>query len=549
MGHTARGTTVHRTTTETRRSGRSRGGRATGTRGAPVRRALAAALVAAASTLVVVAAPPALATDHLQSRVSGQGVTIGDADPNTVVSRDGKQTWQPAYVVAAGGQHPFDRWFPEAGVSPDANWINCEADFRACVWENVWYRTFIVLPDRDDLSLSFRVLADNAATPYINGVKAGDRFESYGSVDVDPSLLHPGVNTFDMYFEDWGGLTGFRWELYGTLDASANPDPDQDGKIDEPSNTAPTVAVTGVADGDSYEIGAVPAAGCAASDAEDGTSSPAADVSALTGLLADFGVGSQTATCSVTDAGGLSASASATYSVVDTGAPTLSGAPTTSPNAAGWYSAPVTIRWTADDDGSGIDPAAKPADEVLSGDGTGQTASAFVVDRAGNTTEAISAPPVNIDRTAPDVGFTGATSYGLLDTVDISCSATDALSGVASSTCPSASGDAWSFGPGVHDLDASATDVAGNSESATTSFQVDATASSLCGLVHVFTDHKGTRTSLCAHLTNFERSSSRGKAGPAAAQLDAFRNEATARSGKQLTATQVAVLIGWANTL
>jgi hypothetical protein len=186
----------------------------------------------ALGSLTVLGASPAAAADDLESRVSGEGVTIGQIDPNTVVSRDGGVTWQSAYVVAAGGQHPFDGWFPQANVSADANWINCSNSFTACLNETVWYRTFIVLPDRPDLSLSFRVLADNAATPFINGQAAGPRFESFGNVQVDPALLHPGVNTFDMLFEDWGGLTGFRWELFGTLSAATNPDADHDGVPD-----------------------------------------------------------------------------------------------------------------------------------------------------------------------------------------------------------------------------------------------------------------------------------------------------------------------------
>lgn len=169
---------------------------------------------------------------------------------------------------------------------------------------------------------------------------------------------------------------------------------------------------------------------------------------------------------------------------------------------------------------------------------------------AGSTGE----PPaprrtVRIDGTSPVVTLSGGGSYGLLDPVDITCSASDALSGIASSSCTSTSGPAWSFGPGAHTRTASATDVAGNEGSATTSFQVTATASSLCGLVKAFTDHRGTQTSLCAHLANFERSSARGQARPAAVQLEAFRKEAASRSGKQLTAAQAAILIGWANTL
>ncbi|MDP9454012.1 MAG: hypothetical protein M3P97_11685, partial [Actinomycetota bacterium] len=85
-----------------------------------------------------------------------------------------------------------------------------------------------------------------------------------------------------------------------------------------PSNTAPTVSVTGVADKASYEIGAVPAAGCQVVDPEDGNSSFLASLSAITGPVSAHGIGSQTASCAYTDGGGLSGSASATYSIVDT---------------------------------------------------------------------------------------------------------------------------------------------------------------------------------------------------------------------------------------
>jgi len=88
-----------------------------------------------------------------------------------------------------------------------------------------------------------------------------------------------------------------------------------------PPNTPPTVTVNGVTNGGSYEIGSVPAATCDVTDTEDGNSSFAATLSAITGPLAGIGLGSQTASCSYTDGGGLSATASKTYSIVDTGSP------------------------------------------------------------------------------------------------------------------------------------------------------------------------------------------------------------------------------------
>jgi hypothetical protein len=85
--------------------------------------------------------------------------------------------------------------------------------------------------------------------------------------------------------------------------------------------------------------------------------------------------------------------------------------------------------------------------------------------------------------------FTGNQgSYGLLDQVGISCSATDDLSGVASTTCAETNGPAWSFGPGSHTLSASATDVAGNTAEASTSFTVTATPGDLCSLTFEFVE-------------------------------------------------------------
>src|SRR5207249_1390098 len=64
----------------------------------------------------------------------------------------------------------------------------------------------------------------------------------------------------------------------------------------------------------------------------------------------------QSASGTAVDAAGNSASAGLTGLNVDETAPTLSGAPTTGPNADGWYNGNVTVNWTASDGLSGIDP-------------------------------------------------------------------------------------------------------------------------------------------------------------------------------------------------
>ena len=84
-----------------------------------------------------------------------------------------------------------------------------------------------------------------------------------------------------------------------------------------PPNTSPTITISGVTGGATYDKGSVPTAKCNVTDAEDGNSSFDATLSAITGTYGPLGIGSQTASCSYKDAGGLTVSSSLTYSIVD----------------------------------------------------------------------------------------------------------------------------------------------------------------------------------------------------------------------------------------
>jgi len=76
---------------------------------------------------------------------------------------------------------------------------------------------------------------------------------------------------------------------------------------------------------------------------------------------------------------------------IDLTAPTISGAPTSSPNGNGWYNGPVTIHWTCGDlGGSGL--ASCPADQTISSEGQTQTVTGTATDNAGNSTTASSSP-------------------------------------------------------------------------------------------------------------------------------------------------------------
>lgn len=156
---------------------------------------------------------------------------------------------------------------------------------------------------------------------------------------------------------------------------------------------------------------------------------------------------------------------------IDKVAPSLSGAPTTLPNGAGWYNSDVTVHWTCGDNLSGV-AGNCPADSTISSEGTGLTATSSVSDKAGNTTTA-SSSPVKIDKTAPNTTATAPANWNNTD-VTVSLDANDNLSGVAA-TYYKLDGGAQQNGTSVavssegdHTLTYWSVDDAGNVETAKT---------------------------------------------------------------------------------
>ena len=207
-----------------------------------------------------------------------------------------------------------------------------------------------------------------------------------------------------------------------------------------PSNTAPTVSVGGVTGGASYDKGSVPAATCNVTDAEDGNSSFAATLSAITGSYASDGIGSQTASCSYTDTGGLTASSSVTYNIIDPSAPVISYtlAPAAPDGSNGWYTSDVTLTWTVTESESPNSLAkAGCVDQNITTDQVATTYSCSATSAGG------SAGPVDVtikrDATAPSVSYTSASgTVGLngwyTSAVTATFTGTDATSGPATAT-------------------------------------------------------------------------------------------------------------------
>jgi hypothetical protein len=234
------------------------------------------------------------------------------------------------------------------------------------------------------------------------------------------------------------------------------------------ANTAPTVVVTGVAQGGSYELGAVPAAGCQVTDTEDGSSTPPASLSPITGPLSAYGIGSRTATCTHMDTGGLSATpASATYSIVDTTDPVLLGMPsdqvieaTSSAGAAASWTDP-----TATDLGTVDSVSCVPAsgDSFPFGE---TTVTCTATDKSGN--DSSDTFKVTVEDTTDPVISGGADNTveatGPLTPVTFTePTATDTADDSVPVVCVPASGD--SFPLGATTVTCTATDDSGNDSS------------------------------------------------------------------------------------
>jgi hypothetical protein len=204
-----------------------------------------------------------------------------------------------------------------------------------------------------------------------------------------------------------------------------------------PANTAPSVVVAGVTGGASYDKGSVPAATCQVTDTEDGPSSFAATLGAVTGPHAADGIGSQTASCSYTDAGGLTASASAAYGIVDPSAPTIAYAlnPVSPDGSNGWYTTNVALTWTVTESES---PSSLTktgcVDQNVTADQAATTYKCSATSAGGSASEV--SVTIKRDAAAPTIGGAATTAPNgngwYKSSVNVTFTCGDATSGVAS---------------------------------------------------------------------------------------------------------------------
>jgi protocatechuate 3,4-dioxygenase beta subunit len=132
----------------------------------------------------------------------------------------------------------------------------------------------------------------------------------------------------------------------------------------------------------------------------------------------------------------------------DTTPPVVTGSPDRSPNANGWYKAPVTIAWTAVDPSPSSGTPTIPSPMTFSTEGSNQTVtSSKSCDPAGNCATG-TVTGLSLDMTPPTVSVVGVTNGSVYtggQAPASACVTSDALSGVAVNATVSVTNSGNSF--------------------------------------------------------------------------------------------------------
>ena len=213
----------------------------------------------------------------------------------------------------------------------------------------------------------------------------------------------------------------------------------------------------------------------------------------------------------------------------------FSGTPGTSP----WFTSGGTLAVHCTDDVDG-DFAGSADPATLTGDGT-HSAALTCTDQAGNT--ATARATVRIDSTLPTMAWSGDRTYDIDEMLAVSCAASDATSGVASTGCPAAVSDEAYNHIGSNTASASATDNAGNHAASSTSYQVVPTVDGSCRLISRFVANAGVANSLCVKIRNSQASAARGQATAELNLLAAYDREVSAQANKHIVAGGAPILL------
>ncbi|WP_233476094.1 NHL repeat-containing protein [Paenibacillus sonchi] len=246
------------------------------------------------------------------------------------------------------------------------------------------------------------------------------------------------------------------------------------------------------------------------------------------------------------------------FSVVekDNTAPLTEAAVNPQPNDQGWHNEDVSI--TLNSEGAtSLFYESKGAESIDQREAAGSSTE-FTVSAEGVTEvtywakSAYGVPGVpstielKIDKTAPVIEFSGEPVYEVDDVIRIECFAQDALSGIASSDCDAVLADspAYLAGIGEHLVDASVSDIAGNSVQSSFSYEVILTYEGIAGLIDQFLAHDPLLAGrLKEQLTLAQSADEAGNEGGKKGAINGFIYQVQAMSGKGLAQDHAGLLV------
>ncbi|NWJ47914.1 MAG: hypothetical protein HXX08_18835 [Chloroflexi bacterium] len=250
--------------------------------------------------------------------------------------------------------------------------------------------------------------------------------------------------------------------------------------------------------------------------------------------------------------------------ILDSTPPVTIASATPNANVEGWNNTDVTVTLNASDDagGSGVASVSYSTDGINFTTLLGSTASVTInlegittlsyygTDKSGNQ-EAFKTLIVKIDKTAPTISYSGnANTYTVDQIVNITCSTSDDLSGLASSACANINGAAYTFALGTNNFSTSANDKAGNVGNGAINFTLNVDYHSLCTLSKSFSTKWAIDTGLCGTLALSQTAEEHGKTKVRNELLNVYKTIVQAgEKSRALTAQQAAKLTQFANWL
>ena len=236
----------------------------------------------------------------------------------------------------------------------------------------------------------------------------------------------------------------------------------------------------------------------------------------------------------------------------DTTPPETTATADSLPNSFDWYRVTVSVTLSATDDisgavlteynldGAGWTTYSAPISISTDANHTLQFRS---TDRALNV-ETAQSMTIKLDTTSPVVTYSGnAGTYRILDTLNITCTATDNLSGVRTNSCANITGPAYAFVPGINSFSASAEDYAGNASSQSIGFTLKVTTTDLCTLSKRFASNARTGNDLCVPLQIVDLADTTRNPSLHQRSIETYRLLIRTQRGTGLTAQEADTLI------